>query len=107
MEESSSNSFKQKQTQCINFYKKYKKYVFDKSYYKVENNEYNPSKNVQNQITIVEFAGYQCPFCAQFHRETMHSIKKNFIDTEKVKFLFKDLVNDRQYDKASTLAAST
>ena len=50
MEESSSNSFKQKQTQCINFYKKYKKYVFDKSYYKVENNEYNPSKNAQNQF---------------------------------------------------------
>ena len=51
MEESSSNSFKQKQTQCINFYKKYKKYVFDKSYYKVENiEEYKPSKNVQNQV---------------------------------------------------------
>ena len=50
MEESSSNSFKQKQTQCINFYKKYKKYVFDKSYYKVENIEYKPSKNVQNQV---------------------------------------------------------
>ena len=50
MEESSSKSLKQKQTQCINFYKKYKKYVFDKSYYKVENYEYKPPKNVQNQV---------------------------------------------------------
>ena len=57
-------------------------------------------------ITIVEFADYQCPFCAKFHKETQDSIIQNLVDTGKVKFLFKDLiVNDRPNDKASTLAA--
>ena len=57
-------------------------------------------------ITIVEFADYQCPFCARFHKETQGSIIQNFVDTGKVKFLFKDLiVNHRPNDKASTLAA--
>jgi protein-disulfide isomerase len=61
----------------------------------------------QAKITIVEFADYQCPFCAKFHKETKDSIIQNFVDTGKVKFLFKDLiVNDRPNDKASTLAAA-
>ena len=61
----------------------------------------------QAKITIVEFADYQCPFCAKFHKETKDSIMQNFVGTGKVKFLFKDLiVNDRPNDKASTLAAA-
>ena len=61
----------------------------------------------QANITIVEFADYQCPFCAKFHKETKDSLIQNFVETGKVKFLFKDLiVNDRPNDKASTLAAA-
>jgi protein-disulfide isomerase len=61
----------------------------------------------QAKITIVEFADYQCYFCAKFNNETKDLIIKNFVNTGKVKFLFKDLiVNDRPNDKASTLAAS-
>ncbi|HET9807872.1 MAG TPA: thioredoxin domain-containing protein [Nitrososphaeraceae archaeon] len=61
----------------------------------------------QAKITIVEFADYQCPFCAKFNKETKDSLIQNFVDTGKVKFLFKDLiVNDRPNDKASTLAAA-
>jgi protein-disulfide isomerase len=67
----------------------------------------SPLGDEQTKITIVEFADYQCPICAQFHRETMESLKENFIDTGKVKFLFKDLIiHDLPDDKASTLAAA-
>src|SRR5215208_2914210 len=62
--------------------------------------------NDQAKITIVEFADYQCPFCAQFNKETKDSIIKNFVDTGKAKFLYKDLIVNDASDKASTLAAA-
>ena len=62
--------------------------------------------NDQAKITIVEFADYQCPFCAQFNKETKDSIIKNFVDTGKAKFLYKDLIVNDGSDKASTLAAA-
>ncbi|MEX2016882.1 MAG: thioredoxin domain-containing protein [Candidatus Pacearchaeota archaeon] len=41
-------------------------------------------------ITIIEFSDYQCPFCAKFWSETLPLIKKNYIDTGKVKLVFRD-----------------
>ncbi|MGZ5547401.1 MAG: DsbA family protein [Nitrososphaeraceae archaeon] len=62
--------------------------------------------NEQANITIVEFADYQCPFCAQFNKETKDSIIENFVDTGKAKFMYKDLIVNDGSDKASTLAAA-
>lgn len=62
--------------------------------------------NERAKITIVEFADYQCPFCAQFNKETKDAIVENFIDTGKAKFLYKDLIVNDGSDKASTLAAA-
>ena len=62
--------------------------------------------NEQANITIVEFADYQCPFCAQFNKETKDSIIENFVETGKAKFLYKDLIVNDGSDKASTLAAA-
>lgn len=42
-------------------------------------------------VTIIEFADYQCPFCAKFFKETQATIKTDFIDTKKAKLVFKDL----------------
>jgi len=42
-------------------------------------------------ITVVEFADYQCPFCRKFHSETFVELKKNYIDTGKVRFVSRDL----------------
>src|SRR5687768_13399289 len=62
--------------------------------------------NEQANITKVEYSDYQCPFCAQFNKETKDSIIENFIDTGKAKFLYKDLIVNDGSDKASTLAAA-
>ena len=45
-------------------------------------------------ITIVEFADYQCPFCRKFHSDTFAELKKNYIDTGKVRFVSRDLPLD-------------
>ena len=42
-------------------------------------------------ITVVEFADYQCPFCRKFHSDTFAELKKNYIDTGKVRFVSRDL----------------
>jgi protein-disulfide isomerase len=57
-------------------------------------------------ITLVEFADYQCQNCTKFHNQTESQIINNYVKTGKIKFLFKDfIVNDRMYENASTLAA--
>ena len=46
----------------------------------------NPSAT----ITIVEWGDYQCTFCYKFHQSTLNTIKHDFIETGKVKLVFKD-----------------
>ena len=42
------------------------------------------------KLTLIEFSEYQWPFCARHVRETWPQIKKEYIDTGKVKYLFFD-----------------
>lgn len=41
-------------------------------------------------VTIVEFSDFECPFCARFFEETLPLIRENYINTGKVKFVYKD-----------------
>ena len=45
-------------------------------------------------LTLVEFADYQCPYCRQFHSTVYDQLKKNYIDTGKVRFVSRDLPLD-------------
>lgn len=45
-------------------------------------------------LTMVEFTDYQCPFCRQFYTSTFADLKKNYIDTGKVRFYSRDLPLD-------------
>jgi protein-disulfide isomerase len=42
-------------------------------------------------LTMVEFTDYQCPFCERFHSTTFKEIKKNYIDTGRLRFYSRDL----------------
>jgi protein-disulfide isomerase len=45
-------------------------------------------------VTIVEFTDYQCPFCQRFHVTVFGDLKKQYIDTGKVRFYSRDLPLD-------------
>jgi protein-disulfide isomerase len=45
-------------------------------------------------LTIVEFTDYQCPFCQRFHVTAFPDLKKNYIDTGKVRFYSRDMPLD-------------
>lgn len=42
------------------------------------------------QVTLIEFSDYQCPFCARHYTQAEPQIKKEYIDTGKVKFYYRD-----------------
>ena len=41
-------------------------------------------------VTIVEYASVTCPHCAAFHRETYPTLKSKYIDTGKVRLIFRE-----------------
>ena len=41
-------------------------------------------------ITIIEYASMSCSHCANFHNNTLPDLKKEYIDTGMVKFVFRD-----------------
>ena len=50
-----------------------------------------PSLGEKNApVTIVEFTDYECPFCGRHYTETYGQIKKDYIDTGKVKYVMMD-----------------
>ena len=48
--------------------------------------------SVDAPITLVEFGDYQCSFCKRHFDQTHNLIMKNYVETNKVKIVFKDLI---------------
>lgn len=44
-------------------------------------------------ITIEEFSDFQCPFCERFHEETEPLLRQYYIDTGKVRFVYRSMGN--------------
>jgi protein-disulfide isomerase len=42
------------------------------------------------KVTIIEFGDYQCPSCRMFWREVEPRLKKDYVNTGKVKLVFRD-----------------
>ena len=51
-------------------------------------------------VTVVEFSDFQCPFCKRFYDQTMQSLEIEYIDTGKVKLVFRDLPLDNLHPNA-------
>ena len=46
--------------------------------------------DVNAPVTIVEFSDFECPFCARFYSQTLKQLEEEYIDTGKVKLVFRD-----------------
>ncbi|RME53646.1 DsbA family protein [Candidatus Woesearchaeota archaeon] len=46
--------------------------------------------NPDAPVTIVEFSDYQCPFCGRHFQQTYPQLVKDYIDTGKVKLVYRD-----------------
>jgi protein-disulfide isomerase len=55
-------------------------------------------------ITIIEYASLTCPHCADFTKNTLPDIRKNWIDTGKAKLVFRDYPLDAVAVKAAVIA---
>jgi len=46
--------------------------------------------NENAKVTVVEFSDFQCPFCRSFWSGAYQQIKKEYIDTGKIRFVYRD-----------------
>jgi len=56
--------------------------------------------NPDAPITVVEFSDFQCPFCSRFFEQTLPALQENYIDTGKIKLVYKDLPLDNLHPNA-------
>lgn len=55
-------------------------------------------------VTIVEYASLTCPHCATFHEKTLPGIKEKYVDTGKVRLIFREFPFDSRAAAAFMLA---
>lgn len=55
-------------------------------------------------VTIIEFSDFECPFCQRFKQSTLPEIKRNYIDTGKVRYVFLDFPLEQMHAKARKAA---
>ncbi len=47
------------------------------------------------KIEIIEYASFTCPHCATFHQTVFKQLKSEYIDTGKVRFIYREVFFDR------------
>lgn len=47
------------------------------------------------KVEIIEYASFTCPHCASFHEGPFKELKRDYVDTGKVKFIFREVYFDR------------
>ena len=77
---------------------------FSQSTITVDDALFKGDKNAK--VSLIEFADYQCPFCARFYRETLPQIEENYTFTGKVKFFFRNFPLERSHPQAFKAAVA-
>ena len=58
-------------------------------------------------LTMIEYTDLQCPFCRQYHITAYEQIKKDWIDTGKLRYLVRDLPIESIHPQAMPAARAT
>ncbi|WP_319825338.1 DsbA family protein [Thalassovita sp.] len=51
--------------------------------------------NPDAKVTLMEYASFTCPHCANFHNGPLKKVKTEYVDTGKVRFVYRDVYFDR------------
>ena len=46
-------------------------------------------------VTVIEYASFTCPHCATFHENVLSRFKADYVDTGKVRFIYREVYFDR------------
>jgi protein-disulfide isomerase len=61
----------------------------------------HPTKGGKDaKLTLIEFSDYQCPFCGRYFRETLPLIQKEYVETGKLRYVFRDFPIESIHPKA-------
>lgn len=55
-------------------------------------------------VTVIEYASFTCPHCAHFSETVFKDLKKNYIDTGKIRYVYREVYFDRYGLWASMMA---
>lgn len=56
------------------------------------------------KVTLIEYGSASCPHCAEFYKDTYTKLKTDYIDTNKIKFIFREFPHNDQGLAAFMLA---
>ena len=56
-------------------------------------------------VTLIEFSDYECPFCKRHFTDVYPQLKKDYIDTGKVKLVFRDYIAVPSHNPLATSEA--
>ena len=51
--------------------------------------------NPDSKVVLTEYASFTCPHCANFHSAVFKELKRDYIDTGKIKFVYREVYFDR------------
>ena len=52
--------------------------------------------NAKAKVTVIEYASVTCPHCARFNEEVFPALKTKYIDTGKVRYIFREFLTPPQ-----------
>lgn len=52
------------------------------------------------QVALVEYSDYECPFCIRHYQQVMPQIQQAYIDTNKIRYMFRDFPIDELHPQS-------